>query len=321
MPTPPLLLLIPVYNDWDSLRLLLANVAATLGGAGRDGEVLIVDDGSTDAAAPGTPPAALPVVRVLELRRNLGHQRAICVGLAYAAEHLRPGAVVVMDADGEDDPADLPKLLEAFDAADGKAVIFAGRARRTEGVGFRLFYQLFKALHRLLVGRAVRVGNYSVVPGPLLDRLVVVSELWNHFAAAVVKARLPHRIVPTVRGRRYAGKSKMNFVSLVVHGLSALSVYADTIGVRVLVGLAALIGLTTVAGVAVVAVRLATDWAVPGWATYTVGLLLVLLVQLTMMAGTLVALVLSGRQAATFLPIRDCSFFCGKVWEVERGSE
>ena len=93
--------------------------------------------------------------------------------------------------------------------------------------------------------------------------------------------------------------------------------YADTIGVRVLVGLAAMIGLTAVAGVAVVVVRLATSWAVPGWATYTVGLLLVLLVQLSMMAAALVALVLSGRQAATFLPIRDYPYFCGGVWEVD----
>lgn len=316
----PLLLVIPVYNDWDSLRPLLAATGEILQKAGRAAEVLIVDDASTEPAELCRP-GGLGTVRVLELRRNLGHQRAICVGLAYAAEHLRPAAVVVMDADGEDDPADLPKLLEAFDEAGGKAVIFAGRARRTEGIGFRLFYQLFKLLHRLLVGRAVRVGNYSVLSGKMLGRLVVVSELWNHYAAAVVKARLPHRIVPTKRGRRLAGKSKMNFVSLVVHGLSALSVYADTIGVRVLVGLAAMIGLTAVAGVAVVAVRLATSWAVPGWATYTVGLLLVLLVQLSMMAAALVALVLSGRQAATFLPIRDYGFFCGRVWEVDGGSK
>ena len=206
------------------------------------------------------------------------------MGLCYAHEH-RPAAVVVMDGDGEDDPADLPTLLGAFDAAGGRRIIFAGRARRSESLAFRAFYQLYKALHRLLVGRAVKVGNYAVVPAAALGRLVTAAELWNHFAAAVVKARLPFDVVPTRRGRRYAGDSQMNFIALVIHGLSALSVFAETIGVRLLVALAGLMGLTAAAGAAVVAVRLATDWAVPGWATYTLGLLLLLLAQLTMTAG------------------------------------
>src|SRR5262249_13427464 len=153
----------------------------------------------------------------------------------------------------------------------------AERAKRSEHWIFQLFYSLFQLLHYLLTSRQVRVGNFSVIPAARLASLVVVSEMWNHYAAAVYKSRQPLALVPTHRSRRLDGKSKMSFTNLVIHGLSAISVYGDTIGVRMLVASTILIVLTMAGLACVVAVRLLTDLAIPGWATFTAGTLLVIL--------------------------------------------
>ena len=99
---------------------------------------------------------------------------------------------------------------------------------------FALFYRLYRIAHWLLTGIRVEVGNFSVVPYPVVKKLAVVSEMWNHYAAAVTHARIPTTLVPTVRGKRLAGRPTMNFVSLVAHGLDGMSVFADRIGVRLL---------------------------------------------------------------------------------------
>src|SRR5262249_49894452 len=161
--------------------------------------------------------------------RNLGHQRAIAIGLTYLYVTHQHDAVIVMDGDGEDRPADVLALIERSEAGGGSRVVFAQRKRRSEGVAFQFGYLAFRAVHRVLVGRGVEVGNFSLVPRAALARLVSVSELWNHYAAAVYQARIPLEMIPTTRGERIAGQSRMNWIALVMHGLSAVSVYSDVV--------------------------------------------------------------------------------------------
>ena len=219
-----------------------------------------------------------------------------------------------MDGDGEDDPADVPRLLERLEQSGNQMIVFAERARRSESLVFRVFYGLFKLLHRVLTGKGVRVGNFSVVPRRRLSSLVVVAEIWNHYAAAVFRSRQPYCMIPTHRSRRLCGSSSMNFVSLVTHGLSAISVYSDVVGVRLLV-LSVLLALMTLGGMTgAVIVRLATNLAIPGWASYTVGILLILFVQAVMAAFVFSFAILGSRHGTTFLPRRDYSFFIGSIW-------
>jgi glycosyltransferase involved in cell wall biosynthesis len=297
---------------------MLADLDRTLHEAGIRARVVLVDDGSTTPCPAGLFDkgfAAFDRLTVLELRRNLGHQRAIAVGLVYVHMNIPTLPVAVMDGDGEDSPKDVPRLLRRYREQNGERVIFAERTKRSEGTLFKVFYFLYRRTHLLLTGKRIRVGNFSIMPARQLARLVVVSELWNHYAASVFKARLPWDSLPTVRADRTFGRSQMNFVSLVVHGLSAISVYGDVVGVRLLVGTAALI-LLAIAGLAVtVGIRLFTELAIPGWATFTTGFFLLVLMQATTLCLFFVFATLSGRQGATVIPLRDCPIFVLSEWE------
>ncbi|MGI9431931.1 MAG: glycosyltransferase [Myxococcota bacterium] len=303
-----LCLLIPVYDDWDAVATLLEHLDRELASTSWSAHVLLVDDGSTrpvpEDLARGKS-AAFTRVEVLELRRNLGHQRAIAIGLAHVEENVPCRAVLVMDGDGEDRPSDVPALLARFEESGDARIVFARRARRSESRTFRILYRLYILAHRILTGDWVEIGNFSVLSADHVARLVAVSETWNHYAAAVVKSRLPFETVDTERGHRYSGTSKMNLMALVLHGLSAISVHGEVVGTRLLVATAGLILAAATFLVATVAIRLATDLAIPGWATYATGLLLVILLQAIILAVVFIFVVLAGRQMSSFLPLRD----------------
>jgi glycosyltransferase involved in cell wall biosynthesis len=309
----------PVYDDWASAAVLIARLHATLRGSAFAIEYLMVDDGSSQEPPPrisveGLPP---PSVQVLRLRRNLGHQRAIAIGLTWVQSHFPCRGVLVMDADGEDTPEGAVKLLERFERENGRKTIFAARARRTEGIVFRSFYVLYRLAGWFLTGRNVRVGNFSVIPREHLNRLVAVSELWSHYAASVFKARLPSESLPIDRGHRIAGVSKMNLLSLIIHGLSALAVFSELMALRLLV-MTFLLAIAALAGVGVVVgIRLLTNLEIPGLATMSTGILMVMFFQAFSVAMVFVFLTLQGRSAMGFLPIRDYAFFVDRVDRIE----
>ncbi len=319
MPDRPLALvvLLPVFNDWRAASLLIPSVVQQLSHEGPIG-VLVVDDGSTETCSLTIQGATteLAWARVLRLRRNLGHQRAIAVGLSYIDEHVPCDAVVVMDADGEDRPEDLPRLIERYHRELHIPIVFAERSRRLESLTFRTFYALYRLLHLVLTGRGVGVGNFSVVPRERLASLVVVSELWIHYAASAVRSRQPMCTVPAPRGRRLVAGSHMSFTSLVVHGLSAISVYSDVVFTRLIVAstslaLLALIGMGVVLGI-----RLFSSLAIPGWTSYVLGVLLVVLLQAITFVVSLTFMVLGSRRHAEIIPRRDYANFVARVSDV-----
>jgi glycosyltransferase involved in cell wall biosynthesis len=312
-----LLIALPLFNDWSALTLLLPRVDAALTAHGLHASVLVVDDGSTDAPPPtfaAGPFQSVSSVSVLRLRRNLGHQRAIAIGLAYIERHMPCEAVIVMDSDGEDAPEDVPRLVEEYRRTRGTTIVFAERRRRAESFIFRVLYYAYRVLHRILTGYGVRVGNFSIIPRPLLSGLVVVSELWNHYAAAVFRSRQPFSTIPASRQKRLTGTSHMNFVSLVVHGLSAVSVYGDRVFVRLIVFASALAALSFVGLVIVGAVRLFADVTVPTWAGIAVGVLTLILLQALMFIASLTFLGLGSRQQAPFVPARDYNLYVASFW-------
>ena len=302
----------PVLDDWESFAALVTEISSRFTGADVAIDVVALDDGSStpfdrrDLALP--PDTCIANIEVLQLAVNLGHQRAIAVGLCAVAERDELDAVVVMDSDGEDRPVDIAALLAASHRQPDH-VVFAHRAKRTEGRGFRLAYFVYRHIFRALIGRTISFGNYVLIPMAAVRRLTHMPELWNNLAATIMRSRLRYTTVPTERGTRYAGHSKMNLVALVVHGLSAMSVYTDTIFVRVLLG-AAVVATLSVAGIVGVAVtRFATDLAIPGWATTAAGDLLIILSQTTVVMVATSLMMLAGRSNRPILPIVDCRRF------------
>lgn len=303
----------PVYEDYQSAGVVLSELEAALRTSDVRVTAVLVDDGSSE------PPERLTVepglrtierVEVVRLRHNLGHQRAIAIGLAWVFEEMPCDAVVVMDADGQDRPREVPRLIDACERLPRPAIVFAARSRRrAESLVFRLGYQVYKALHAVLVGFRVRVGNFSIVPWPVLERLVAVSELWNHYAAGVFKARLPYTMIDVERGPRISGTSRMDFAALLAHGLSAISVFSERVGARLILLLTAVgTGLLVAAGVSLVAAA-ASGGGVPRWATTAVVLAAVLFSQVVLVTGGVVFFIMSNRERLGFLPLRDYRYF------------
>jgi polyisoprenyl-phosphate glycosyltransferase len=301
-------ILVPVYNDWAAAGLLITALERELLAANRFASVLVVDDGSSMAlgtAFDNIPGEAIVSLDILHLRCNVGHQRAIAIGLAYLGAQASRDAVVVMDGDGEDRPEDVDRLVSALEEYGSDRVVFAERTRRSEGLVFAALYWMFRMVHLALTGERVRVGNFCVIPRSLLQRLVAVSDLWNHFAAAVFHARIPYATIPTVRGTRYAGRSQMNFVGLVTHGLSAMSVFGDRIGVRLLLVTCALTLAVIAAAAGIALWHLGAGVPLPAWFPYA-GLGLLMFVFLAFATSlAFVFVILSGRGNPGFLPLRE----------------
>lgn len=175
-------------------------------------------------------PQNLVGLRLLRLRTNVGHQRAIAIGLVDSLR-AEDDLFVIMDSDGEDRPEDAVALLEVARTRSGLAVV-GRRESRSEGIAFRASYRVYRALFRLLTGAPLPYGNFSVVPHAMRRRLAAMPELWNHYAAALKKSGQPLVAVGVDRGTRLAGRSRMRFTSLVNHGLSAISVFSDGVFAR-----------------------------------------------------------------------------------------
>jgi glycosyltransferase involved in cell wall biosynthesis len=314
-----LIVLMPLRDDWRSAAELIRRLDKAICSSGCTTEIVMVDDGSAqrcDSKDFQTKYSAVRAIRTLRLRRNLGHQRAIAVGLVHIQNTADCDAVVVMDADGEDTPEGAAQLVRAYADTGGARAIFAERSRRSESLVFQFFYRIYKLLHRSLTGISVKVGNFSILPSEYLNTLVVLTELWNHYAAAVFRSNLPFSTVPIARGTRIAGTSRMHFVSLVSHGLSAISVFGDVVGVRLMI--ASLAGSLLAAGgiVAVVMIRLLTNRAIPGWATFAAGTLTMIMMQFITIATSFTFFILSNRTSLGFVPLRDCALFVEEVVDV-----
>jgi polyisoprenyl-phosphate glycosyltransferase len=313
-----LAILAPVLDDWNSFVHLVENIAGQHFPSVEWIEIVAVDDGSADVFDLSA--VSLPIggcvrgVRIVHLALNLGHQRAVAAGLVTLADRKDLDGVIVMDSDGEDRPEELPALVHAFQASPGR-VILARRRQRSESMMFRAGYQLYRFFFRVLTGRAISFGNFSILPLDAVRRLVHMPELWNNLPAAIIRSRLPFVTVDTVRGTRYSGHSKMDFANLVIHGLSAMSVYTDLVFVRVLLAASVVSVLAFAAIIVVIGVRLTTTLAIPGWATTIFGDLLIILFQAIFTIIAITLLVLAGRSARPTIPKSDAQTFIRAVSE------
>ncbi|WP_461039942.1 glycosyltransferase [Spirosoma harenae] len=308
-------IVIPLFNDWKALSLLLERIRAVCPPSLVDRIAFLIVDDCSLTSYEHLPTGIGQSLSIMRLFQNVGHQKAIALGLSYLASLPVKYPVIVMDSDGEDKPEDIPMLLEKGIAQVNK-VIFARRSRRHEGVIFRISYQIYKAVFKLLTGKVIAFGNFSFIPPAQLVRLVHVSAIWNNYPGGVIRSRLPYTDIPLERGKRLEGESKMNFVSLVLHGLSTVSVLMDTMAVR-LVLFCVFITLVSLFGIGVVvALTLLNNTAIPGWVSYLVVSFLIVILQAFLISFLLVFIVLSYRTQMQFIPARQFQDFVENIEKV-----
>lgn len=309
-----LVVVTPIYEDAEASSRLVRELASLP----FDVYVIAVDDGSVKQ------PVKVEMLEqtgtmgvVLKLRRNVGHQRAIAIGLSYASSRLMADdKIIIMDSDGEDLPESIVALLNELNN-DEYDVIAAERKSRVETWKFKAFYLVYKNLFELLTGRSISFGNFMALKPFAVKRLVSMQELSIHVAGAVLASKLRTGRCPIDRGARYAGQSKMNFVGLALHGFKGLMVFAEDVLVRVGIVCA------TVAGTALVGILLAIilkilGFATPGWFSVALGILVLMVLQtgaLALMTLMLTGVVRSGA-VATSLSYSD---FVDEVLESSAG--
>lgn len=279
----------PIYEDQEASTRLFRELFAEYGDRVY---VVAVDDGSINQ------PVHIDTFQsnglngvVIQLKRNVGHQRAIAIGINYVADHYPDmPCTVVMDSDGEDTPQSIRKLVEPLQSSNVDVVV-AQRKSRIETIRFKTFYVIYKVLFQFLTGRKISFGNFMALKPSALKRLAAMQELWMHVASCVLTSKLRVRTLPIDRGPRYAGKSKMNFVGLALHGFRALMVFAEDVLVRVGIICAFVAVITVIASAAAIGLKLA-GFATPGWFSVALGILLLVFLQTG--ALTLMTLMLTG---------------------------
>lgn len=279
-------LITAVFNDWGPLARLLWEIEQNFAPLGVTVDVVVANDASTAPLPAQFPGLAdrkvVGSITILDLRANVGNQFAVATALSYAAENKGFDAALMMDADGEDRVEDAVTLLETWNTNDDRVVVGL-RAQRSESAVFKFFYRMYRGVFRVLTGRHIAFGNFSVIPATLLPAIVNRPELGHHFSATLLRTRLPLLEVPTARGLRYSGKSNMNMPALVMHALAGFSVFADIMFSRILIA-ASFIGVLCAVGIVLVTLlRLFTGIAFPNWATTVIGFLALLATQIAVL--------------------------------------
>ena len=238
-------ILIPNYNDWQSVFKLLENIDLVIAGLEEEVSVLIVNDASTEQR----PEISLNLnnlksIQVINMKENRGHARCNAAGLKYINEREDVDYVIPMDGDGEDRPEEIRPLIEkAKEYPD--TVITANRIKRSEGLLFKFCYLIHKYLTFVFTGQSIKFGNYTCLTKSAVDKMSKEAATWSSFSGSLSKVVKDRRFVPSIRGSRYFGPSKMSFIDLLKHSLSIVAVYKFTVLIRSIIFLAVYIFLVS----------------------------------------------------------------------------
>tara|TARA_B100000378_G_scaffold12657_1_gene10550 strand:+ start:382 stop:1251 length:870 start_codon:yes stop_codon:yes gene_type:complete len=218
------IILIPLYNDWKSVSELLDKISSFTENRDAELSVVIVNDASTESRSGlASNFKKIKSIKILNMKKNTMHQRCIAAGLKYICENENFDHVIIMDADGEDRPEEINDFLDRVQE-NPKMTITGNRFKRSEGIIFRILYEIHKLLTLVFTGKLIKFGNFSCLPKNHVKQLIQKPYLWNSYSSSVVRAIKDRTFVPSIRGVRYVQPSKMNFLGLVFHSLAIISV-------------------------------------------------------------------------------------------------
>ena len=218
------IILIPLYNDWKSVSKLLDKINSLTENRDAELSVVIVNDASTESRfGLASNFKKIKSIKILNMKKNTMHQRCIAAGLKYICENENFDHVIIMDADGEDRPEEINDFLDRVQE-NPKMTITGNRFKRSEGIIFRILYEIHKLLTLVFTGKLIKFGNFSCLPKNHVKQLIQKPYLWNSYSSSVVRAIKDRTFIPSIRGVRYVQPSKMNFLGLVFHSLAIISV-------------------------------------------------------------------------------------------------
>ena len=225
-------ILIPIYNDWKSVFKLLENINTEILILDCEFSVIIVNDASTENRPEFSSNLNnLKSIQIINMKENKGHARCNAAGLKYINEKEDFDYVIPIDGDGEDRPEELSLLIEKIKEYSD-TVVTANRVKRSEGFIFRLCYLIHIYLTLVFTGQNIKYGNYTCLPKSVVDEMVKEPATWSSFSGSLAKIAKERKSVPSERGTRYFGPSKMSFVNLLKHSLSIISVFKTTLLIR-----------------------------------------------------------------------------------------
>ena len=225
-------ILIPLYNDWKSVSKLLNEIDVQTNNWNAEVSVIIVNDASTEEKSDlYSNYKKIKSVKILNMKENRVHQRCIAAGLKYISKNEDFDHVIIMDADGEDRPEELNDFYKKSLENPNKTIT-GNRFKRSEGLVFRLLYEVHKILTLIFTGKFIKFGNFSCLPKSHVEQLIQKSYLWNSYSSSVVRTINERTSISSIRGLRYVQPSKMNFFALVFHSLAIISVFGSLVVIR-----------------------------------------------------------------------------------------
>ena len=225
-------ILIPIYNDWQSVSKLIDDINLNIAGSDNEISIIIVNDASNyDRQNEEKNLENIHSIKILNMKINQGHSRCIATGLKYIYEKEDFDYVIPMDGDGEDRPEEIKEFLNQIKNSNDKPIV-GERVKRSENLIFKICYQMHKLITLTFTGKSIKYGNFTCLPKSTVEKMINEKATWNSFSGSLRKIENDLLPVPSTRGTRYFGPSKMSFFNLLKHSLSIISVFRKTFLIR-----------------------------------------------------------------------------------------
>ena len=225
-------ILIPIFNDWDSVSELLKNIDIEIKNLNHEVSVIIINDASTEIKEINTLTLKnINTAEIVNMTKNQGHSRCIASGLKYIFKEKDFDYVIPMDGDGEDRPEEIIDFIQLADHSENKTII-GERIKRSEGFFFKICYQFHKYLTLAFTGESIKFGNFTCLSKSTVEKMLNEKATWNSFSGSLKKVEKNLLSIPSIRGIRNFGPSKMSFFNLLKHSLSIISVFRKTVLIR-----------------------------------------------------------------------------------------
>ena len=226
------IILIPIYNDRESLKFLIQNINNEIKDFNHKISIVVINDASSQQIIDTYPNIEnIHSIEIINMKENRGHTRCIASGLKYIFEKKDFDYVIPMDGDGEDRPEEIKQFIELAENSDGKSIV-GERVKRSESLFFKTCYNIHKVITLIFTGKSIKFGNYTCLSKVTVKKMISEKATWNSFSGSLKKIEKNLLTIPSIRGPRYHGPSQMSFFNLLKHSLAIISVFRKTVLIR-----------------------------------------------------------------------------------------